>query len=388
MFEFFTDYTLRTVALGTATLGLVSGALGTYAVLRGQSLIGDAISHAALPGIALAFLLTSSKLPLVLMIGAAASGWLATLAVMAIVARSRVKYDSALALVLSVFFGVGLVLLTYIQRLPDAGQAGLDTFLFGQAAALVERDVVTMAVLGGCALLGMALFWKEFKLLAFDPAFGQSLGLPVRALDVGLTTLIVVAIVIGLQAVGVVLMSAMIIAPAAAARQWTDRLGVMVGLSMAFGACSGVGGTLLSSQMANIPTGPTIVLCASVLVLGSLLAAPRRGLVARWIRQRRNSRRLRLETVLLDLYALADQHARYDHPHAASALNAMNPKEVDVRRRLRTLAERGLVRSAGDGRWALTDAGRREAEALLQSMRAGDGRVGARERGGVGARER
>ncbi len=198
-----------------------------------------------------------------------------------------------------------------------------------------------------------------------------------------LTTLIVVAIVIGLQAVGVVLMSAMIIAPAAAARQWTDRLGVMVGLSMAFGALSGVSGTLLSGQMANVPTGPTIVLCASALVLGSLLGAPRRGLVARWMRQRRNSRRLRLESVLLDLYALADQHERYDHPHAASALNAMNPQEVDVRRRLRTLAERGLVRSAGDGRWALTNEGRREAEALLRAMRAGNRRAEARERAGV-----
>src|SRR5690554_4552012 len=143
--QLITDYTLRTVALGAATLGLVSGAMGTYAVLRRQSLVGDAVAHAALPGIALAFLFTGSKLPLVLMLGAAAAGWVATLLIMAVVETTRIKYDSALGLTLSVFFGFGLVLLTYIQRHAGAGQAGLDTFLFGQAAALIQQDVLTMA---------------------------------------------------------------------------------------------------------------------------------------------------------------------------------------------------------------------------------------------------
>jgi manganese/zinc/iron transport system permease protein len=225
------DYTLRTVALGSGALGIVSGALGSFAVLRRQSLVGDAISHAALPGIALAFLLTGSKTPLVLLIGAAIAGWIATLIVMGIVRMSRVKFDSALGLVLSVFFGFGLMLLTFIQRRPDASQAGLDKYLFGQAATLVVRDVVTMSIVGAIALLGMLLLWKEFKLLSFDADYGATIGYPMRLLDVVLTTLIVIAIVVGLQTVGVVLMSAMIVAPAAAARQWTDRLGVMVSLS-------------------------------------------------------------------------------------------------------------------------------------------------------------
>ncbi len=282
-----TDYTLRTVALGSAILGLVSGALGTYAVLRGQSLIGDAISHAALPGIALAFLLTGSRLTLVLLLGALAAGWLATLAIMAVTQTSRITFDSALGLALSVFFGVGLMLLTYIQQTAGAQQAGLDTFLFGQAATLVTDDVWTMAGLGAVALLGMALCWKEFKLLSFDPAFARSLGLPVRMLDTLLMTLLVLAIVIGLQTVGVVLMSAMLVAPAAAARQWTDRLGVMVALSMAFGVAAGVCGALISSLVANLPTGPTIVLCVSAIVAVSLTLAPRRGLLWRYLRDRR-----------------------------------------------------------------------------------------------------
>ncbi len=231
MLELFDDYTLRTVALGSAALGITSGSLGSFAVLRRQSLLGDAISHAALPGVAIAFLLTGSKAPLVLVLGAALAGFLGTLLVLGVTRTTRVKYDSALGIVLSVFFGFGLVLLTFIQRRPDASQAGLDRFLFGQAAGLLQRDLVTMAVLGAAALALMLLTWKELKLLAFDPDFGSSLGFPMRALDVLLTSLLVVAIVIGLQTVGVVLMAAMVIAPFAAARQWTHRLGLGVGLA-------------------------------------------------------------------------------------------------------------------------------------------------------------
>lgn len=279
----FSDYTLRTVALGSALLGIVSGALGAFAVLRRQSMLGDAMSHAALPGVVLAFIVTASKDSLALMIGAALAGWLGALLVTAVVRTTRIKSDSALGLALAVFFGLGLVLLTYVQKLPDAAQAGLDKYLFGQAATLLERDVMAMAALGMPALLLLALYWKELKLLTFDPDFATSIGLPVHLLDVLLTSLLVVAIVIGLQTVGVVLMSALIVAPAVAARQWTDRLGVMVLLSGAFGALAGVAGALISSTAARLPTGPTIVLCISAIVIVSLLLAPRRGLVWGWL---------------------------------------------------------------------------------------------------------
>ncbi len=363
--ELFADYTLRMVALGSATLGLVSGALGSFAVLRGQSLLGDAISHAALPGIALAFLLTGSKVPLVLMLGAALAGWLATLAVMGVTQATRVPYDSALGIALSVFFGVGLVLLTFIQKQPNANQAGLETFLFGQAAALVHQDVLTMAGLGALALLGLAVAWKEFKLLAFDAAFGASLGLPMRRLDVLLTSLLVLAIVIGLQTVGVVLMSAMLVAPAAAARQWTDRLGRMVLLAMFFGATAGMSGAFLSSRVERLPTGPTIVLCVSAIVLVSLLLAPNRGLLWRGVRAWRNGRRLRGEAVLLNLYALAVHHDRRDHPHERGVLDAMSP-EGPTGPALRKLAARGLVRQVDATRWALTPQGWHRAAQLAR----------------------
>lgn len=288
------NYTLIVVGIGSALLGIISGALGTYAVLRRQSLLGDAISHAALPGIAMAFLLTGSKTPLILVFGAAMAGWVGTLLILSIVKLTRIKYDSALGLVLSTFFGFGLVLHTLIQRNGNANQAGLDTFLFGQAASLLERDVLTMGILGGIALLIMSLFWKELKLLVFDEGFATSIGLPVRALDILLTSLLTVAIVLGLQAVGAVLMSAMLVAPAVAARQWTDRLGHMVLLAALFGAIAGVSGTLLSSSASRLPTGPTIVLCATLFVGLSFALAPNRGLVWHWVRHRRDKEHLKL----------------------------------------------------------------------------------------------
>jgi len=292
MFDFLLDSTLRTIALGTATLGLVSGMLGTFAVLRRQSLLGDAMSHASLPGIAAAFMLTGSKASLVLVLGAATAGWIGTLVVMGITRSTRVKDDAALGIVLASFFGLGLVMLTFIQRRPDAAQAGLNRFLFGQAATLLVSDVVVMVGLGAVVLAVLALFWKEFALLTFDPDLAHTLGLPVRRLDVLLTTLIVLAIVIGLQAVGVVLMSAAIVAPAAAARQWTDRLGRMTLLAGLFGALAGVSGALVSAAIPRMPTGPTVVVMDSIIVIVSLLVAPERGLVWRAVRFRQQRQRL------------------------------------------------------------------------------------------------
>ncbi|MBD0347610.1 MAG: metal ABC transporter permease [Thermoleophilia bacterium] len=361
--DLFTDHTLRTVALGAATLGIVAGALGSFAVLRRQSLLGDATSHAALPGIALAFLVSGSKAPLTLVLGAAVAGWIGTLLVMAVVRTTRVKYDSALGIVLSVFFGVGLVLLTIIQKRADAAQAGLDRFLFGQAASLLERDLITMAALGGIALAATVLLWKEFKLLTFDPDFGASLGFAVRRLDVLLTALLVIAIVVGLQTVGVVLMSAMVVAPGAAARQWTDRLGVMVVLAAAFGALAGVSGALVSSEASRMPTGPTIVLAAGVVVIVSLFLAPRRGLVWRWLADYRNRRRLGAGVALVDLYRLAEQHDTLRHAHEEAAIAAT--AGARVRHGLEELAERGWAERVDGDAWALTPAGRAEAERRL-----------------------
>ena len=187
-----------------------------------------------------------------------------------------------------------------------------------------------------------------------------------KYLDFLLTSLLVIAIVIGLQTVGVVLMSAMIIAPAVAARQWTNRLGFMVLLGAGFGAFSGVTGAFLSSTITNMPTGPTIVLVISGFVVVSLLFAPNRGLLWRWVRNRRNARKLKLDAVLLDVYALAAQHTPMSHPHAEAVLNVMNDLAAKTDQSLVRLSELGLVRQVPSGNWALTETGQIYVEQLMK----------------------
>ncbi|MEM9135544.1 MAG: metal ABC transporter permease [Actinomycetota bacterium] len=360
------DYTLRTVALGTAIIGVISGVLGCYALLRRQSLLGDAISHAALPGVVIAFMITRSRASIVLMLGALVSGVLATLLILAVVRNTRLKEDSALGIALSVFFGLGLMLLTVTQRMSDARQAGLDRFLFGQAATLVVADVITMAVIAGLAIGLVLLFWKEFKLVSFDPDFATSMGFPARGLDVALTTLLVVAIVIGLQAVGVILMSALVVAPAAGARQWTNRLGTMTILAGLFGGFSGVAGALISNTRSGLSTGPVIALVVSLITLASMLVAPNRGLIWNWVRRLRQRQQFRSETVLVDLLALSQQHDSLSYGHSVDAIHAMNRGRRGEVRTLHGLRERRLVTGTGDGMWSLTEAGEAEAQRILQ----------------------
>lgn len=285
--ELFTDYTFRNVTLGAMLIGAISGFLGSFAVLRRQALLGDAMSHAALPGIALAFLITGQRDPFSLLIGAAVAALVAALWLLAVVRTTRIKDDAALALTLAVFFGFGLVLLSYLQRQPHAAQAGLKSFLFGQAAALIERDLWAMLAIGLPALFLVLISWPQVKLISFDPDFARSLGVPVRRFEVLLTGIIVVAIVIGLQTVGVVLMSAMLIAPAVAARQWTNRLEYMVVLAAGFGALASLIGAWISTLGEGLTTGPLIVLVMSLFTMLSLLLAPERGLIWRHIRRQR-----------------------------------------------------------------------------------------------------
>ncbi len=285
-FGILADYTLRHVALGSAMLGVTSGALGCFTVLRRQSLFGDALSHAALPGIGVAYLLAGAKDSLLLMLGAAIFAWLGGIIALAITSTTRIKQDAALGITLSVFFGLGVVILTHLQNTGGAGQGGLDRFLFGQAAALVEGDVINLGVLAAGCLAILILFFKEFKIATFDGAFGQSLGFPTRHITALLTSVIVIAVVIGLHTVGVVLMVAMLVAPAAAARQWTSGLGRMLALSAAFGGLSGITGSVISSTAEGISTGPVIVIAITAILGASLLFSPRRGYLFCHIRKR------------------------------------------------------------------------------------------------------
>ena len=355
-----TDYTLRIVSLGSIFLGVISGVLGSFAVIRKQSLLGDAVSHSALPGIAIAFLLTGTKRTEVLLLGALISGLLSTYIILGITKYSRIKFDSALALVLSVFFGTGIVLLTYIQKIPKANQAGLDKFIFGQASTLLKKDVQMMGILGVILIALVIIFWKEFKLVSFDSDYAESLGFSTNRITTLLFAMIVTAIIIGLQTVGVILMSAMLTAPGVAARQWTDKLSVMVLLSALFGAIAGVVGTILSSLISKLPTGPMIVVVISIIVIISLAFAPNRGLIWRYIRDKKNQREINEDQLLMNLYHLAMNHGDIAHSHdiltiKPKARSAKATKEL--LNKLDSLGTRQLAKKDYFNKWAITSEG-------------------------------
>lgn len=363
------SFTARNVLLGATMLGALGGMLGSFALLRRQSLLGDALAHAALPGVCLAFLVTGTKSPLPLFAGALVAGLLGSLLILATVRWSRIKEDSAIGIVLSVFFGIGIVLLTYIQKLPAGNQSGLDKYLFGQAATLVEDDLKVMAVLGALVLATVLIFYKELKLLAFDPGFGASLGLPMRRLEVLLTLLLVVVVVVGLQTVGVVLIVATLITPAAAARQWTDRLGAMVLLSSGIGALAGVAGSLASAAVPRLPTGPVIVVVSSGVLIVSLLFAPRRGLVQALLRERQVAQRIRRENLLRDIYLQGERKESWEsfvsRPHL---MGLRGQTGGELARTAQALESSGLVERQGDD-LRLTPEGLRDAEAVVRKHR-------------------
>ncbi|TPN84715.1 metal ABC transporter permease [Aquimarina algicola] len=360
----FTDYTLRTITLGTAVLGAICGMLGSFAVLRKQSLLGDAISHASLPGIAIAFLIIGTKNSSVFLIGALISGLVGTFWIRGIIRKTHLKSDTALGLILSLFFGFGMLLLTYIQKRPNANQAGLESYLFGQAATLLENDVWIMVIVTSISLLILLIFWKELKLLLFDSDYTKTLGFNTKFLDILITTFIVIAIVLGLQTVGVVLMSAMLLAPAAAARQWTNSLSVMVILAALFGALSGVFGTAISASYNNLSTGPVIVLVAGVFVLFSFIFSPQRGLLFREIRFRKNRRDLKLHKTLSFMYDIASTHENITHPHAIRILNNF---QGFTKKSLQELEDKNYVKIDGN-MWSMTEIGYKTAANLYNQL--------------------
>jgi manganese/zinc/iron transport system permease protein len=364
------DANVRSVLLGSMLLGAGAGVLGCFAFLRKRALLGDALAHATLPGVCLAFVATGSKHPLVLLVGATITGWLGVAAVNVITRRSRIKDDAALALTLSVFFGLGIVLLTRIQKSGAAAQAGLDKFLFGQAASLVPADV---ALLGGVtvALIAcVAVAFKEFKILAFDPQFAATLGWPVGRLDFMLNTLMVLSVTVGLQAVGVVLMAAMLVTPAAAARYWTERLPVMLVLAGLIGALAGASGALVSMTAPRMPTGPWTVVAATTLFVISLIAAPRRGVVARGVRRWRTRRRVAEENVLKTLYHLGEARGGWGESRTATEISGRRrAAPAVVRAVLPRLARAGWVEGTEARGWRLTHAGLDRARRVVRLHR-------------------
>ena len=315
------SYTTQMVLLGTALLGLASGIAGTFAVLRKESLIGDGLSHAALPGVVIAFLLTGIKDIEVLIIGAALSSITAAWLITITVENSKIKFDGALATILSAFFGLGMVLLTYLQSLNNAGQAGLSKFIFGQAATILARDVYITSAAALIIIVLTALFWKELKLISFDVEYAKTLQIPVTFTLILYRALLIMTIIIGIQSVGAILISSLLIAPAVGARQWTNKLGTMCILAGFFGMVSAIGGTIWSTSVQKLPTGPAIIVILSVIVLLSLIFAPNRGILWQYRKNKQSKRALLSETARISPADLQQKIYRAEggQPHIGGA---------------------------------------------------------------------
>ncbi|MDB5390948.1 MAG: hypothetical protein JWM11_6594 [Planctomycetaceae bacterium] len=302
-------YNTLIVLIGTSLLGASAGLVGSFAVLRRRSLTGDALAHAALPGLCVAFLIVGERSLPAMLLGAFASGLLGIGVISGLRRWTRIKEDTAIGIVLSVFFGAGIVLSRCIQNTPGTGsKAGLDSYILGKTAGMIFQDVVLIAGLAAFCLGILLLFYKEFRVVSFDPSFARVQGWPAVSLDLLLMSLIAVAVVIGLPAVGVVLMASLLILPGASARFWTDELDWLLVLATIFGLLTGGVGTLISTWYSLLPAGPIIVLTGTALFLLSLFFAPRRGAIARWLSAYRVHSQLRRDKLLTLLHDVSEPY--------------------------------------------------------------------------------
>ncbi len=306
------DYNTRVVVLGTAILGCAAGAVGCFTLLRKRALMGDAISHATLPGIAMAFILASlvgwdaKSLPL-LLCGATVTGLLGVGVILILRNLTRLKEDTALGVVLSVFFGAGIAMLGVIQQMPSGHAAGLESFIFGKTASMGAGDARLIAIAALLCLAICSLLFKELKLLCFDENFAGSRGFPVVMLDLALMSTVVVISIVGLQAVGLILVVALLIIPAAAARFWTEKLWQMLLLAALLGTVSGMFGAAASALFPNLPSGAMIVLtCASLFVV-SLVFGRARGVLVRSLRRSRVNQSIAMQHLLRAMYELLER---------------------------------------------------------------------------------
>lgn len=380
------DYNTRVVIIGATLLGLAAGLVGTFLLLRKRALLSDTISHATLPGIALAFIIMSSlfgagKNLIGLIIGAAVFSAIGTSAVMFIQKYTRLKDDAVLGIVLSVFFGLGIALLGVATRMSTGNAAGLSTFIYGKTASMLFFDAMLIAVAALAAMVLCVLFFKEFALICFDADYGAAQGWPVIRLDLLMMTLVVVVTVIGLQAVGLILVVALLIIPAAAARFWTFSLSRMLVLSGFFGALSGMLGAGLSALMANLPAGAVIVLTASALFLFSMTFGSARGLLKLGVERLKLRRRIMRENLLRDLYeyyentpGAAGSHSPKEPPCEAgpAAVDLIAQRAWSFRQLQRTIARLRSSRDVtigADHRITFTDQGMQAARAIVRKHR-------------------
>lgn len=365
----FSDPNIRYVVLGSMLLAASSAIVGVFIVLKKKALIGDAVSHSVLPGICAAFLFAGNKNIPLMIVGAFISGWLAIVIIDYITSNSKIKKDAAISIILTVFFGLGVVMLTYIQHSGYASQSGLESFIFGNAAALIGNDVIVFSIIAIILVITVIAFFKEFTLTAFDEPYAKTLGLPVSRLELLLTTLTVLAVVTGITAVGVVLMAAMLITPAAAARFWSDNIRKIVVISACFGAFSGLAGAFISYMAPAMPTGPWMVVASSFIAFFSFFFAPKRGSVFLWWNKRQHIKTTDEENILKIFYQLGEPDGYFESEYSVSKLMEKRTVNRDrFKAALNRLRRQDLIDRTGE-KWQLTKDGITESARIVRLHR-------------------
>lgn len=345
------DPAVRYALIGSILLGVSCGLLGSFIVVRKMALFGDALSHAVLPGVAMGFLWSKTKDPVAIFIGATLAGLLGGAVVTLIRQTTKLKEDTALGIVLASFYAVGVCLIGRIQNMKNVGNtSGIKDFLFGKAASIGADDVALMAVVTALVVVIVGLFYKELLVTSFDNAFARAVGFPAGLIHYALMLLLSFSVVIALQAVGVVLVSAMLITPAAAAYLLTDRMHRMLGLAMLFGVFAGALGAFLSYLGTNLPTGPLMVLAATTVFVMAFLFGPRHGVVARAFRQLSRSNRVKRENTLKAVYHVLEQR-EFDGESVSMRELAERRRETisEVEQQARKLQSHDLATLDADG---------------------------------------
>ncbi len=355
------------VLVGCALIGAGASLVGTFSYLRKEALVGDAIAHALLPGVALAFILFEQKSLTYLFPGAVLAGLFSMWSIDYIQRKSKLKADASIAIVLSVFFSVGIVLITHIQQGEYGNQSGLDAFLFGKAASMLPRDVYLFIGVDATLIAAIFIFYPYLKLFSFDPDFAKTVGLPVRGLRFLLSVLTVLAIATGIQAVGVVLMAALIITPAAAARFYAKELHTMIWMAILFGVVSAILGVMVSYLTPSMPTGPWIVVLLSFIAIFTFFFAPKRGMVQRNASRKKHQKKIIDENVIKLLY-----YMRADGLDSKVSISTITSKRqfegLPLEKALTRLKKNGII--SGDGAHVeLSDTGFEEGRRIVRLHR-------------------
>lgn len=346
----FQDMNALWVLMGSMLLGMSASVIGGFAFLRKRSLIGDALAHAALPGVMMAFLLFQTRDPLIMFLGALTSSFIGFFLIDWLPKNTKIKPDTALAITLSFFFALGLMLLSYIQGLEVENKSGLDKILFGQAAAMTQQDITLLGYVTVFILVTVVAFFQKFRLIAFSPIYARSLGMSVAFYELLLALLIVMSVVVGLQLVGVVLMAAVLLTPIAAARFWSDQLTVILLLSAFFGALSALISTQISYLAPAMPTGPWMVVSLASVFLISLLFAPSRGLIKRYWQQRQLRHKVSEENVLRTLYKLYERRQFEQNDFNIADIQALRSMPTErLKHTLKNLCQKQMIQESMRG---------------------------------------